>query len=72
MLSKVLQDLKIGSFENSETDLLDFIGELPNQQIQQMKKIDSLEYHLGYQKESAEGIAGWPLESPAEVSGEER
>jgi len=46
MWSKVLQDLKILSSENSETDLLDFMGEFLNKQ-----NIDSLEYHLGSQKE---------------------
>lgn len=67
MLSKVLQDLKIMASKNSESDLLDFTGELLDKQ-----NIDYLDYHLGCQKEleelaQQEGM----FAKPAEASGKE-
>ncbi|TEA41515.1 hypothetical protein DBR06_SOUSAS19510009, partial [Sousa chinensis] len=47
MLSKVQQELKILASKNSETDLLNFMGEFLDKQ----KNIDYLKYHLGCQKD---------------------
>ena len=53
MLSRVLQDLKILTSENSKTDLLAFMGDFLDKEI---KNADYLEYHLDYQKELEEAV----------------